>query len=338
VSETPTPESVPSREPLPTPSPSAEPPKEFRRRFRPADVVPYIPALIPAAIIVAILVVLIEASSFTNFGLSFWTANWNPTRTPSEGGPVYGILVFIVGSFLTAVPALVLAMLIGLGLAIASTTYLPRFITQFLDPFVDLLAGIPSIVYGIWGLVFLAPIFGSKLNPWVSQRLSFVPGFAGPIPGDGFGIPLTVFVLTLMVLPITTLLMRDALRSVPRDLWEAGLGAGATRWETTRRVAIPYAFRGIVSAGFLGFARAFGETIAVAMLLNLEPSYPINAFGGTSTMAAVMLTQIDSAFGNGQFEAALAEMAIVLLGISLVVNLVGRRLVTQLSTYEVAGL
>jgi phosphate transport system permease protein len=314
----------------------------FRRRFRPADLVPYIPAVIPVAIIVAIVVVLVEATSFTNFGLSFWSSDWNPTRAPSAGGPSFGILVFVAGSFFSAVPALILAMLIGLGIAIASTTYLPRVITQFLDPFVDLLAGIPSIVYGIWAYVFLAPIFHSEVNPFLNDKLGVVPGFGPPLPPEGIGLPITIFILTLMVLPITTLLMRDALRSVPRDLWEAGLGAGATRWETTRRVAIPYAFRGIVSAGFLGFARAFGETVAVYMIIGDVVAFPTNVYSPTSTMAATMFSQLDSAYGSSvaskHFLAALAEMAIVLLVISLVVNLVGRRLVSRLSTYDVPGL
>ena len=338
MSAAPTPTNVESREPIPTPSPSGGPPRTVRRRFRPIDLVPYVPALVPIAIIVAIAFTLVDATGLTNLGPSFWSTDWNPSRASSDGGPAFGILVFVVGSFITAVPALVLAMLIGLGIAIASTTYLPRFVTQFLDPCVDLLAGIPSIVYGIWAYVFLAPLFGTRINPFINAHLSFIPGLGPPVPSNGYGVPVTVFILTLMVLPITTLLMRDALRSVPRDLWEAGLGAGATRWETTRRVAIPYAFRGIVSAGFLGFARAFGETVAVAMIVGDQFVIPSNAYGGTNTMAAVMFSQLDNAFGNGQFLAALAEMALVLLAISLLINLVGRRLVTQLSTYDVQGL
>jgi phosphate transport system permease protein len=293
--------------------------------------------LVPAALLVAVVVELLISSKFTNFGLTFWGPHWEPS--PSVGAPTFGIAVFITGSFLTAVPALVLALLIGLGISVASTTYLPRFLTKFLDPFVDLLAGIPSIVYGIWGYLLVAPYFGKIFNPFIYKHFSFIPGFGGPPPAlEGVGLPLAIFILTLMALPITTLLIRDSLRAVPRDLWEAGLGLGATRWETTRRVAIPYSLRGIVSAGFLGFGRAFGETVAVAMVLNVVPVYPINVYSGTGTMAAQMFTQLDSAYGDGQFLAALSEMALVLLAISLAVNIVGRRLVSQFAIVDVAGL
>ena len=335
MTDTPTDIEAVGREPLP---PSSSTPRKIRTQpFRIRNLIPFIPALVPAAILVAIVAELVASSKFTNFGLSFWGPVWNPA--PASGKPTFGILVFIVGSFLTAVPALFLALLIGLGISIASTAYLPRLLTRFLDPFVDLLAGIPSIVYGIWGYLLIAPYFGTLFNPWIYHHFSVVPGFGPPPPAlEGVGLPLAVFILTLMALPITTLLIRDSLRSVPRDLWEAGLGLGATRWEVTRRVAIPYSLRGIVSAGFLGFARAFGETVAVAMVLNVVPAFPVNAYSGTSTMAAEMFTQLDSAYGNGQFLAALSEMALVLLAISLVVNIVGRRLVSTFAVYDVPGL
>lgn len=295
-------------------------------------IVPYIPAVVPVAILIGIVAELAISSGFTNFGLGFWGSVWNP---PTR----WGIAVFVVGSFITALPALFFAMAIGLGIAIASTTYLPRWMTRWMDPFVDLLAGIPSVVYGIWGYILVAPFFGMVLNPWLYARLHALPFFGPPAPlSDGLGLPVGIFILTLMALPITTLLIRDALRSVPKDLWESGLALGATRWETVRRVAIPYSSRGILSAGFLGFGRAFGETVAIAMVLNVTASYPVNAYGGTATMAAEMFLSLDAAFGNTQWLAALSEMAIVLLGISLAVNIVGRRLVSRIVTYEVPGL
>jgi len=309
------------------------PPLRVRRHpLRPARVIPYIPALVPAAILIGIVVELVLSSRLANFGLGFWGSVWNP---PAQ----WGIAVFVVGSFLTAVPALFFAMAIGLGIAIASTTYLPLWMTRWLDPFVDLLAGIPSIVYGIWGLLLVAPFFGSVINPWVYNHFSVIPGFGGVAPhSDGLGLPVGIFILTLMALPITTLLIRDALRTVPRDLWESGLALGATRWETVRRVAIPYGSRGILSAAFLGFGRAFGETVAIAMVLNVVASYPTNVYGSTATMASEMFLNLDAGFGNTQWLAALSEMAIVLLAISLAVNVIGRRLVGRIVAYDVPGL
>jgi phosphate transport system permease protein len=265
----------------------------------------------------------------------FFSFEWSP----STASRTWGIGVFVAGSFLTAVPALVLSMVIGLGIAIASTTYLPRFVARMLDPFVDLLAGIPSVVYGIWAVFAIGPYLGTVVNPWFLTHLGFLPGF-GPPAGSalGTGLPLGIIILTLMALPITTLLIRDALRSVPRDLWESGLALGATRWEVVRKVALPYSSRGILSAAFLGFGRAFGETVAIAMVIGSIASFPLNAYGSTYTVAAAMFELLDSSYSDHQFQIALTEMALVLIAITLVVNLVGRRLISNLSHFEVAGL
>lgn len=327
-------DSVAGREPLP-PSSSARPPGVplgLRLRRGIGKAVPLLLALIPAGIVVAIVYSLVQASGFTNFGSGFFSGNWNPPES-------WGIAVFVTGSFLTAVPALVFSMLIGLGIAIATTTYLPGFLSRILDPIVDLLAGIPSVIYGIWGYLVVAPYFGSVINPYLFTHFARIPGFGGSAPPPaGLGYPVSIFILTLMALPITTLLIRDALRSVPKDLWESGLALGATRWEVVRRVSIPYGKGGILSAGFLGFGRAFGETVAVAMVLNLVAHYPTNFYDGTATMAAEMFALLDSAEGNSQFLALLSEMALVLLAISLVVNVLGRLFISRLSATEIAGL
>ncbi|MFZ0891086.1 MAG: phosphate ABC transporter permease subunit PstC [Thermoplasmata archaeon] len=331
-----------SRQPLPPPS-SELMRSQYSRGVRLVargiwKIVPYIPALVPGAIVLGIVLTLISASGFHNFGLGFFGSAWVPDSDQ------YGVLIFVVGSFVTAVPALFIAMAIGLGIAIASTTYLPQFVSRLLDPFVDLLAGIPSIVYGLWGFWVVSTFFGQSLNPWLADHIGFVPGFGritSPVLSpnvQGIGLPISIFILTLMCLPITTLLMRDALRSVPRDLWESGLALGATRWEVVRRVAIPYSNRGILSAGLLGFGRAFGETVAVAMVIGSVLKYPGNVYDTTSTMAAFMIQQLDASFQYPVILNALAEMALLLLAISLVVNILGRRLVTRTFFEEVPGL
>jgi len=280
-------------------------------------------------------VTLLEASHLHDFGWAFFGLTFN------SGTNQFGMLVFIVGSFLTAVPALFLSMGIGLGIAIASTTYLPRFLAQILDPFVDLLAGIPSVVYGIWAFVVITPIFGLILNPWAVQHISFIPGFAANSMSPttaGTGLPISIFVLTLMALPITTLLIRDALQSIPKDLWESGLALGATRWEVVRRVSLRHGSRGIWSAGFLGFGRAIGETVAVAMVIGSTAKLPTNVYDVTYTMAAFMFETLDAAYGSSLYLSALAELALVLLGITFAVNLLGRRLVAHIYAEQVAGL
>jgi phosphate transport system permease protein len=343
------------RQPLPTPSSdSGSSTGVLRRAGRLArKVLPIVPALVPVAIVATMVVSLLVLAGLNvrfslvpfvfrvrgpyNFGWGFFGSNFDPQ--PARGQASWGIMVFIVGSFLTAVPALALSMAIGLGIAIASTTYLPRLAARVLDPFVDLLAGIPSVIYGIWAYLLIGPIFGGQVNPWLATHLAFIPGFGGsPGPAEGDGLPLAIFILTLMALPITTLLIRDALRSVPKDLWESGLALGATRWETMRRVSLPYGIRGILSAGFLGFGRAFGETVAVAMILGVNAAYPFNVYSPTATMAATMFELLDSAYGNSHFLAALSEMALVLLAITLAVNIVGRRFVSSFTGYDIAGM
>jgi phosphate transport system permease protein len=254
------------------------------------------------------------------------------------------VLIFVIGSFLTSLPALLIAMFVGLGIAIASATYLPRIVSAWLDPFVDLLAGIPSIVYGIWGYFVVAPFFGQNIFPWTSGHLEWIPGFGrtefSPSP-TGDGLATAIIILFLMILPITTVLMRDALRSVPRDLWESGLALGATRWEVNRRVAIPYAKRGIWGAAFLGFGRAIGETVAVFMVIDQAQKLPTNVYDGTSTMSSLIIGTIDSAFltnASGRvYLHFLAELALVLLAITLAVNVAGRWMIRRTYT-EVAGL
>jgi phosphate transport system permease protein len=325
------------RQPIPSPSAAAavSAPRSGLStvRFIVWRIVPFIPALIPAAIVIAITIVLVQASHFHNFGNAFWSTSGQ-----------YGMGVFILGSFLTAVPALFFSMAIGLGIAIASTTYLPQVLARVLDTFVDLLAGIPSVIYGIWGFWVVAPVFGHTINPWLAMHFSFIPGFAphstfpvSPSPA-GVGLPLAIFILTLMALPITTLLIRDALRAIPKDLVESGLALGATRWEVVRRVSLKQGSRGIISAAFLGFGRAIGETVAVAMVIGASDRIPVNFYDATWTMAAYILDSLDAAEIDPTFLAALAELALVLMLITFLVNLAGRRLVTSLYAQEVPGI
>ncbi len=323
-----------SRQPLPEPTPPSTHRGgggPFSRRILPY--LPYLPAFVPVAIVAAIVLELLAQSRFHNFGWEFFGSTF-----VGPGSNDWGIGVFVVGSFVTAIPALFFSMFLGLGIAVASVVYLPRVVSRFLDGFVDLLAGIPSVVYGIWGYLFVAPYFGSALNPWLFHHLGGIPGFGGlPPPGSGLGLPLGVFILTLMALPITTLLIRDALRSLPRELWESGLALGATRWECLRKVALPHSRAGILSAAFLGFGRAFGETVAIAMVLNLVAHYPSNVYSGTATVAAMLFELLDSAYGNSLFLSWLAELALVLLAITATVNVVGRLFISRLSATQIAG-
>jgi len=293
-----------------------------------------LPALVPLAIIVIVLVAMVGTTRGVPFSvLDFLGSSWL-VQPPGVAGSSYGVSTFIVGSLVTSLPALLLAMLIALGVAIASVVYLPRIATRFLDPFVDLLAGIPSIVFGLWAFIILRPYFQQSLTPWMAANLGFLPGFAGPVSPTGLGIPITVFILTLMILPISTLLIRDTLRAVPRELWESGLALGATRWEVTRRVSLRYGSRGISSAALLGFSRAIGEAVAVSFLIGGATNFPTNVYSTTNTLSALIIENLDSSFVNPQEFAALAEVGILLTAITLTVNIIARRFVMQLGVHE----
>ena len=282
--------------------------------------------LIPLILIGTIVVILLEASHLEYFGLSFWGPNWFPNEL-DPGQASYGVLYFAIGTAITSVIAVLFAMLLSLGLAIALVVYLPSPIARVLTLFVDLLAGIPSVVYGIWGYVVLAPYFSRSVYPWMAQHLGIIPGFSASnadIAG-GTGVLLAVIILTFMVVPLTTALVRDSLRSLPKDLEESGLALGATRWEVVRRVYLPHARRGAWSAVLLGLGRALGETVAVFMVIGNEVRLPPTIYSGTSTIATLLVGQFDAAFAYPDLLRALIEIALVLFLITLAVNLLGRR-------------
>jgi phosphate transport system permease protein len=271
-------------------------------------------------------VVLFLSSHFQDFGFAFFGPSWNPNPTdPSVA--TYGILYFVIGSAVTAGVVLVLAMLLSLGIAISLVVFLPSAASRALTTLTDLLAGIPSVVYGIWGYVILAPYFSSQLDPALSHYLGWLPGFsASPTEyAGGTGLILAIFILTIMVVPLTTALLRESLRAIPREQVESGLALGATRWEVLRRVQIPFARRSIPSALLLGFGRAVGETVAVFMVIGNEVKLPTSLFSGSATMATLLVGQFDSAFEYPDLLHALVEVALLLLAISLVVNLLGLR-------------
>ena len=285
-----------------------------------------LPALVPIAIIVLILVTMGSKIVNTSFSfVAFFGPLWLPPTT-------FGVLIMIVGSFVTSLPALLFAMLIALGVGIASSVYLPSRLSRFLDPFVDLLAGIPSVVLGLWGFIIVAPFFYHTLLPGMVTYLGWIPGFGGPIAPLGVGIPLAVFILTLMILPISTVFVRDTLRSVPRELWESGLALGATRWEVTRRISMRYGARGISTAGLLGFSRAIGEAIAVAMVLGANTStFPVNVYSTSDSMAALIVQYLDTSLTDPSLLAALAAVGVILTAITLAVNILGRQLVRRIN-------
>jgi phosphate transport system permease protein len=295
--------------------------------------------LIPLGILGVIVLVLVVASGLRNFGASFWSLNYN--FIPNDpAGSSWGIGVFLIGTGITAGLALVLASALSLALAISITVYLPPIPSRLLTILTNLVAGIPSVVVGIWGFVILAPYFGLTLEPTLRNAIGWVPGFGGPLSDIGpWGLLLAVFILTIMIVPLTTALMRESLRSVPRDMVEAGLALGATRWEVVRRVRLRYARRGLWSAVLLGFGRAIGESVAVAMVIGAVPRFPSSLYAPSTSVASFIFYQLDSAFFYPDLLKLLVEYALVLLALAVVINLFAQRLTqVELATATTVGL
>ncbi|MDE2089395.1 MAG: phosphate ABC transporter permease subunit PstC [Gammaproteobacteria bacterium] len=244
-------------------------------------------------------------------------------------GARYGILVFIAGTLLTSLIALLLAVPVSLGVAIFLAEGVPPLLRPVLSLIVELLAGVPSVVYGLWGFAVLIPFVGHDLSPALAKTLGFIPFFAGPV-GSGYGLLSASLVLALMVVPIVTATVHEALARVPREAKEAAYALGATRFEVVRLAMLPMIRGSIIGAVILGLGRALGETMAVLMVSGGALNYlPDTIYSPVSTMASFIVSQLDSALQDptGMAVRSLAEIALVLFLITVIVNALARVLI-----------
>jgi phosphate transport system permease protein len=250
-------------------------------------------------------------------------------------GATFGAWPIIAGTLQSSAIALILAVPISIGTAFALTERLPGWVSRPLGFAIEILAGIPSVVIGLWGLLTLGPFLARHVYPVVGDHMPDVPvlrSFRNPV-GGGQGLLTAGIVLGLMIVPIITATTRDLFLQVPALPREGGEALGMTDWEVAQRITIPWVRSGIIGATVLGLGRALGETIAVAMIggsvLHLAP----NIYGSFTTIAATILTQLDGALtdGTGFAVATLAELGLVLAVISVAVNLAGRFIVTRSS-------
>ena len=276
-------------------------------------------------------------------GLSFLTGlNWNlgnmyslhpavHNGVAAPPGAVYGILSFIAGTLLTSVIALVIAIPVSLGTAILLTEFLPRRLALPLSVVVELLAGVPSVVFGLWGLAVVVPWVGQSVGPTLSHVLGFMPFFR-TTANSVQCLLAAVLVLAIMVIPIITATTRDLLLTTPASLKDGAVALGLTSWETIRAVSLPWSRAGILGAVILGLGRALGETMAVLMIGgNAIGGLPTNLTAPISTMATVIVSALDSAFSDatGMAIHALALIALTLLAITVAVNIPARILITR---------
>ena len=229
----------------------------------------------------------------------------------------FGALPFLFGTLLTSFLALLIAVPLGVGAALFLSELAPRKVSDILAFLTELLAAVPSVIYGLLGIFVLVPLVRRFLEPALDKTLGFLPFFQGPQYGIGF---LSAgLVLSIMVIPFIISVSREILLGVPSLLREAALALGATRWEVATTVALPYARSGILGAVFLALARALGETMAVTMVIGNTPTLAASLFSPGYTMASVLANEFSEASGDLYLH-ALVEIALVLFAVTLVIN------------------
>jgi phosphate transport system permease protein len=281
-----------------------------------------IPALL---VLLGIEVFLAGWPALRQFGLSFLTtSDWDPV------GQHFGAASAIYGTLITSAIALLLAAPLALGVALFISELAPAWLRTPLSFLVDLLAAIPSVVYGLWGVFVLVPVMREHVMPFLRDTLHLgaIPLFSGPAYGPSL---LTAgIILAIMVLPYISAVAREVLLVVPRSQREAALALGATRWETIASAVVPYARSGILGGVILGLGRALGETMAVTMLIGNRHDVATSLFSPGYTMASLIANEFSEASGDLHLSALMA-VGFVLFVITLIVNAIARWLVWRVS-------
>jgi phosphate transport system permease protein len=259
------------------------------------------------------------------FGLQFLTSSaWDPVAGEFGAGPA------IAGTIITSLIALALATPLALGGAIFISEFSPAWLRQPLSFFVDLLAAVPSVVYGLWGVFFLLPMLREQLMPFLRDTLHLgaTPFFTGPAYGPS--VLAAGLILSIMVLPYIAAVSREVLMAVPRSQREAALALGATRWEVITGAVVPYARSGIIGGVILGLGRALGETMAVTMVIGNRHELSASLFAPGYTMASLIANEFSEATSDLHLSALMA-VGFVLFLVTLVVNGIARWLVWRTS-------
>ncbi|HUN77704.1 MAG TPA: phosphate ABC transporter permease subunit PstC [Solirubrobacteraceae bacterium] len=268
------------------------------------------------------------SESFSHFGLSFiGTKEWNAVSGK------FGAATFIYGTAISAFGALLIAGPMAIAIALFLTELAPRPIRRPVATLVDLLAAIPSVVLGLWGILVLAPFAENHLEPALNSALGWIPLFGGtPSP---FGLLPAILILTIMAVPIVAAVTREVFATVPTELKEGAFALGATRWEMVRAVILPYARPGIVGAVILGLGRALGEAIAVTQVIGDTAGIHASLFAPADTLASRVASEYQGAATTLQIS-SLAYLAAILLVFSLLVN-AAARLIVRRTTMRLRG-
>jgi phosphate transport system permease protein len=263
-----------------------------------------------------------SAPSIAKFGWSFLSGTtWDPVKDD------YGALAFIFGTLVSSLLALLIAVPLGVAVAILLSELAPPWIETPMSFLVELLAAIPSIVYGLWGIFVLVPWLRLSVEPYLSRTLGFLPFFKG-VP-YGFGMLAAGIILAIMILPIIISISRDVFRAIPNSQRESALALGATRWEATR-IVFSSARPGIIGAAMLALGRAVGETMAVTMVIGNRPSISASLFDPSHSMASVIANEFSEAT-SPLYVSSLIEIALLLFIVTIILNALARLIVMSVT-------
>jgi len=288
-------------------------------------------ALAIPALLLALLVMLIEGSApaIAKFGVGFaFRSAWDPVKGD------FGALPLIAGTLITSFIALLVAVPLSLGVAVYLTEFAPPVIRKPIAMIIELLAAIPSVVYGMWGIFVLLPLLQRTVFPALRDVLGFLPIFRGVIYGPSM--LAASLILAIMVMPFIMSVSREVLLAVPNSQREAAMALGATRWEAVRTAIVPYARSGIIGAIILGLGRALGETMAVTMLIGNRHEIVASLFAPGYTMAAAVANEFREV-QDALHGAALTYVALLLFTITVLVNALARLLIWRVSRGSTAG-
>lgn len=281
-------------------------------------------------LVAAILYELIRQAmpAFKEFGIGFlFSQEWNPTTNE------YGALTFIFGTVVTSLIGLLFAGIVGIGVSVFIVELAPRLLRRPIGFVVELLAAVPSVIFGFWGIYVMIPFLQSHVYPWLTERLGFIPFLAGPAYGPS--IFAAGVVLAIMILPTVASVSRDVMAAVPGNQKQAMLALGATHWEVIRCILLPQASSGIIGALVLGLGRALGETMAVVMVIGNNRVIPPTIFQPGTSMTTVIATNFGEASGIQQ--PVLLEIALVLFLVITLLNMGARLLVWRVSSGNVGA-
>jgi len=298
--------------------------RTFFRDFRGGDQVAYLITFLFAASILLVTVLLVfelwlkSSLAIHQFGFSFlWTSTWDPV----EGQ--FGALPFIYGTIITSLLGLLISVPLGVGAAIFLSELAPPRVSNVLNFLVELLAAVPSVIFGVLGMFALVPVMRLYVQPALTRAFGWSPFFKGP--AYGVGVLTASIILAIMVFPYIISISREALMQVPREQREAALALGATRWEATWDAVVPFARLGIVGSIFLSLARALGETMAVTMVIGNDPHIAASILAPGYTIASVIANEFSEATSDIH-QSALVALGLVLFLITIILNGLGQLL------------